>query len=187
MTPGATKPLLPGSLGNVLSTPEQAARATEALFEAHAAFVLRLVRRLGVQPSDAEDVTQEVFMVAHQRNSDLNEQVAARSWLFGIARRVVANHLRKAHRRHERPAQHELSSECSDPAAQLQMARDRERLERALSRLDSDKRSVFVLFELEGLEMREVAALIGCPLHTAYSRLYAARELVQRYVLGGAA
>jgi RNA polymerase sigma-70 factor (ECF subfamily) len=182
MTVHATKPLLHSSLLSALRQKESP--VTRELFEAHAGFVLRLVQRLGVRVSDAEDVTQEVFMIVHRRIDDLHSGVAARSWLFGITRRVVANHLRKAKRRIEHVASIDAGVTLDDPAAHLQLARDRERLERALARLDLDKRTVFVLFELEGLEMREIADLVGCPVNTAYSRLYAARDLVQRYVLG---
>jgi RNA polymerase sigma-70 factor (ECF subfamily) len=51
-------------------------------------------------------------------------------------------------------------------------------LETILNLLDEDKRAVFVLYEIEGLAMREVAEVVGCPLQTAYSRLQAARKLV---------
>jgi RNA polymerase sigma-70 factor (ECF subfamily) len=182
MTTEATKPLLHSSLLSVLSEPP--ALTTRQLFEAHAAFVVRIVQRLGVSASDAEDVAQEVFMIVHRRIDDLNSIGAARSWLFGIARRVVANHLRKAQRRAEQLDPQPAGITLEGPAEHLQSSRERALLERALAKLDIDKRTVFVLFELEGVEMREVADMVGCGVSTAYSRLYAARELVQRYVLG---
>lgn len=170
------------------AVPARRTRQTTAeLFDAHAPFVLRLVRHLGVPSSDAEDVTQEVFMVAHQRLVTLQRQESARSWLFGIARRVAANHVRKTRRRRTDSAQpvDELSAaDSGDPSLELELARDRALLMRALDRLDEDKRAVFVLFELEGLVMPEVAEMVGCPINTAYSRLYAARVIVQRSVLG---
>jgi RNA polymerase sigma-70 factor (ECF subfamily) len=162
---------------------------TRELFETYAGFVMRTVRRLGARPSDTEDVTQEVFMTVHRRIADLHPDVHPRSWLFGIARRVVANYLRKAHRLREQPS-NDLSPVAradDDPAKELQLTRERALLERALGRLDTDKREVFVLFELEGLGMQEVADMVGCPLNTAYSRLYAARTLVYRHVLAAAA
>src|SRR6185312_15456963 len=82
---------------------EQARPSTRELFEAHAGFVLRLVRHLGVSPSDAEDVTQEVFMIAHGRLALLRNDANPRNWLFGIARRLSANHVRKSRRRRNVP------------------------------------------------------------------------------------
>ena len=104
MTPNSAK-ALPGAAlvscserGAALKTVESEALSTRTLFELYAGFVMRTVRRLGVRPSDTEDVTQEIFMTAHRRIADRHTDVHPRSWLFGIARRVVANYLRKAHR-----------------------------------------------------------------------------------------
>ena len=52
-------------------------------------------------------------------------------------------------------------------------------MQQLLAELDDDKRQVLVLYEIEGLTMREVAEVVGCPLQTAYSRLHAARDLLQ--------
>ena len=62
---------------------------------------------------------------------------------------------------------------------ELALARARERLNRVLAELDDDKRAVFVLFDIEGMPMEDVAEIAGCPLQTAYSRLYAARRKVE--------
>lgn len=51
-----------------------------------------------------------------------------------------------------------------------------DRLDRLLSKLDEDKRAVFILFEIEDMSMQEVAQAVGCPVQTAYARLYAARR-----------
>lgn len=181
MTSWATQPLLRPALVLARSAPSAAEITTREIFQGHADFVLRLVRRLGVRPSDVEDVAQEVFVIVHRRLADLQAGVPVRSWLFGISRRVVANYRRQLQRRQELPSQQleDVAVAC-DQVAQLQSSRDRARLEHALGRLDSDKREVFVLFELEGMDMKDVADMIGCPLNTAYSRLYAARNVVRQ-------
>ena len=55
-------------------------------------------------------------------------------------------------------------------------------LDAILDELDESKRAVFVLYELEELPMAEVAAAVGCPLQTAYSRLHSARATVESAV-----
>jgi RNA polymerase sigma-70 factor (ECF subfamily) len=177
----------PALLGSPLLV--QPARAvalvsTREIFETHARFVIRIVRRLGVRASDVEDLAQEVFVIVHRRREDLQSGAAVRSWLFGITRRVVSNYHRLARHRHEEPSDglDALPAE-SDPSRDLDGSRERRLLDRALEKLDADKRDVFVLFELEGIDMREVAQMVGCPLNTAYSRLYAARALVKQHVL----
>lgn len=156
---------------------------THALFQAHASFVLRLVRRLGVGMPEVEDIAQEVFLQVHNTLPRMQQGVPARSWLFGIVRRVVANHRRKTRRRVDFLAEIEHREQAHAQPAGDPASHHRWLLDQALERLDADKREVFVLFELEELSMKDVAQLVGCPLQTAYSRLHAARAIVQRFVL----
>lgn len=159
---------------------------TRDVFRAEARFVLRLVRSLGVPPGDAEDVAQEVFVVVHRQLETLKDPERLRSWLFSIVRRTVANYRRRAYRRHEQLTDEiELLGIPSEQPRPGESSRERALLDRALEKLDAHKREVFVLFELEGMAMRDVAALTNSPLFTAYSRLYAARRIVTRAVLGG--
>lgn len=148
------------------------------VFRAEGGFVLRTIRRLGASPSDSEDLTQQVFLVLHRRPDLLESTAPIRSVLFGILRRVVADH-RKAR---NRAAWSELGEIPSAPEQEraLDRADARAVLERALDALDEKKREVFVLYELEELAMPEVAAMLGLPLQTAYTRLHAARDVVRR-------
>ena len=58
----------------------------------------------------------------------------------------------------------------------LERAQTKQVLQAVLDKLSDEQREVFVLYELEQLAMRQVAAALELPLHTAYSRLYAARD-----------
>lgn len=151
----------------------------EAVFRAHAPYVWRVLRRLGVRPADVEDVCQEVFLVVHRRFATFHGGSQLRTWIYGIAVRVASEHRRRPYRRREEPT--EEVAELAESAPQ-ERAVDRRRaldcLDLALERLDQDKREVFVLFEIEEMPMAEVASLVGCPLQTAYARLYAARKII---------
>lgn len=150
------------------------------IFRDHAAFVMRTLRRLGVRPADVEDAAQEVFVVVHRKQGQYDGTSLVRSWLFGIATRVASDSRRRAHVRRETSTAH--TPEGVVPAPQEEQAmRSQERaiLDRAMDELDDAKRAVFVLHELEGLPMVEVAQIVGCPLQTAYSRLHTARERVR--------
>jgi RNA polymerase sigma-70 factor, ECF subfamily len=146
------------------------------LFAAEAPRVWRVLRRLGVPPADVEDVCQEVFVVIHRRWADFRGESSMRTWIYGIALRKAIGHRRHLYARKARPL-----GERDEPAVppeqsdQLERAQARRTLQAALDRLGEGKREVFVLYELEQLSMREVAAALELPLHTAYSRLYAAR------------
>jgi RNA polymerase sigma-70 factor (ECF subfamily) len=152
----------------------------EAIFREHAPFVWRALRRLGVAEADVDDVCQEVFVVVHRRLADFEGRSALRTWIYGICVRTASDHRKRAHRRHEvataEPA--EGRADAGTPHEALAQKRELERLDRALDTLDDDKRAVFVLYEIEGLTMPEIAEALSCPLQTAYSRLHAARERV---------
>jgi RNA polymerase sigma-70 factor (ECF subfamily) len=152
------------------------------LVREQAAFVLRLVRRLGVRDGDVDDVAQEVFLTVHRRYAEWDGQ---RALLFAIVRRAVANFRRKASNEHTAHAglAQEPTPHSMDPARAAEQNDARRVLERALEALSDEQREVFVLFELEGMEMQELAIMVGCSLKTAYSRLYAARATVKRAVL----
>lgn len=147
------------------------------VFDAEAAFVFRVLRRLRVPEPDLDDAAQDVFVIVHRRLESFDPALSLRAWLFGIARRVaLARRRRASHRAEEYSAAAE--GVATETSAENQVAA-RALLERALAVLDGPQREVLFLYELEGMPMHEVAQAIGCPLQTAYSRLRAARALVQ--------
>ena len=118
--------------------------------------------------------------MVHARLGDFEGRSSLRTWLYGIALRVALANRRKGARRHEAltdaPPEIEVAAEQHDWAARRQTVR---LIERALSALSEDKREVFVLYELEGMTMAEVAAALAVPENTALYRLYAARDEVR--------
>jgi RNA polymerase sigma-70 factor (ECF subfamily) len=152
----------------------------EQIFVDDAPYIWRALRRLGVRPDDVEDVCQEVFMIVHRRLPSFEGRSAVRTWIYGICIRAVADYRKRAHRRYE-SASDDLPERAgpANPHAELEEHEARALLDATLRALDDEKRAVFVLFELEELPMTEVAEAVGCPLKTAYSRLYAARRVVE--------
>jgi RNA polymerase sigma-70 factor (ECF subfamily) len=166
-----------------MSAPERKSAAMApsfpAVFDEYAPFVLRVMRHLGIAPSDLQDQCQEVFVAVFRGLGSFAERSSLQTWIYGICLRVASNHRRRAHVRRERPVA-ELP-EQSSPPAQYELLAERQsepRILRLLETLDADKREVFVLFELEELSMKQVAEACNCPLQTAYSRLHAARRLL---------
>jgi len=148
----------------------------EEFFLAHADYVWRSLLHLGVREADLRDQMHEVFLVAYRRYATWDGE-HSRGWLFAIARRCASTYRRRGHHRHELAVDPmpEIGIEA-DPAVRL----DAERLDRALASLDEDKRTVFVLYEIEEMTMREVAEAVGCQPAAAYARLYAARRELAR-------
>ena len=150
----------------------------EEMFNAHVHFVWRTLAGHGVPAADVEDATQEVFLVAHRRMDDWDHQRAsARTWLYAIAVRVAANQRRSRRPAAALDAALEVTLAMNfDPVASVDRQRLLAQVGRVLAAMDPDRREVFVLFELEDFSMKEVAEAVGCPLQTAYARLYAARR-----------
>ncbi len=156
----------------------------EAFYRAQAPFVWRSMRRLGVPPADLEDAAQDVFIVAHRKLAEFEGRSTLKTWVFGICLRVASDWRKKTTARREAPITEAPARSHSGETAtrEIAMRQARQKLGEALLRLDEDKRAVFVLFELEQLSMQEVAQAVGCPVQTAYARLYAARTAVQSWL-----
>lgn len=154
------------------------------VFDGHAAFVLRNLRRLGVAEAELDDAAQDVFVVVHRNLERYDGSCALRSWLFGVVQRVAANYRRSGRRRRENVVA-DVPAASVEPAQLDHVVRLQAQrlLSEALDELEPARRAIFILYELEEMPMPDVAHAIGCPLQTAYSRLYAARETVRRHIV----
>jgi RNA polymerase sigma-70 factor (ECF subfamily) len=151
-----------------------------ALFDAHYDFVWRTIRRLGLTDSESDDAAQNVFIVATRRLEDI-EPSRERAFLFGAALRVVADVRKSAAKRYEVPSDETDNSPSWLPPADEALSRERARatLDALIIGLPLELRAVFVLHELEGLTMAEMAEILEIAPGTVASRLRRARELFQ--------
>lgn len=163
-------------------SPEQELRIARALAD-HFEMVWRTLRRFGVGESLADDAAQQVFVAFAQR-IDVIELGREAPYLIGIAARVAANFRRQHARLREEPAEliGESPSSAPDPEALLLEQQRRRRLDEALTTLPDLQREVFVLYELEGFSMPEIARALEIPLGTAASRLRRARDAFEAWV-----
>lgn len=149
----------------------------------HLDFIWRVLRLRGVRDADVEDVAQEVLLAVHRALPSFEGRSSIRTWLYGICLRVSSKHRRKPYVRRE-IASASLPEEEGTAPQLMEVARSqaRHKLNEILAGLDDDKRTVFVLYEIEEVPMAEIAEILGCPLQTAYSRLHAARaKVLERY------
>jgi RNA polymerase sigma-70 factor (ECF subfamily) len=153
----------------------------ETIYREHFRFVWRTAKRLGVDRAWLDDAVQDTFVVVHRRLSDFHGHSSVKTWLYGIVRRVVADHRRGVRRKHSKAAPMEDASEPTasvdpDPEASMEQADKVRLLHRLLGELDDEKREVFVLAELEEMTMAEIAEALGVNANTLSSRLRAARR-----------
>lgn len=148
------------------------------IYEAEVAFVWNRLQRLGVPARDLEDKVHDVFLVAHRRCASFDASRPIRPWLAGISVRVALDHRRLA--RHRREVSQDdvegIDERDGGPESVLQQKEARSLVLAALDELPADQRAVFVLKELDGFSMPEIAAILEAPLNTLYSRLRLARE-----------
>jgi RNA polymerase sigma-70 factor (ECF subfamily) len=150
--------------------PAVVADRLSTMFHHHYDFVWRSVRRLGVAPDAVDDAAQEVFVVA-SRKLDAIEAGKEKAFLFGTAVRVASDTRRAVQRRRQAPASEVVEPVDAGPAP-----------DELVEQLPEDTRPIFVLFELEGLTMAEIASCLELPAGTVASRLRRARELFAAYV-----
>lgn len=162
--------------------PEQIERQLDvaAIYSEHAQFLWKSLYRMGVPEADLPDALQEVLCVVHRRLGSFDGRSQLTTWLFGICLRVAATLRRTRRRRREDPLEVEVASsvlvETNHPESRALQSDARRRLALALDALDPEKRAVFVMFEIEGMGCAEIAALLGVPKGTVFSRLSHARQ-----------
>jgi RNA polymerase sigma-70 factor (ECF subfamily) len=155
------------------------------IFREFAPYLARVLPRMGVRSADVDDVMQDVFVAIHRSLPGFEGRSSLKSWVYGICIRVCSNYRQRAHHRRER-----LSEAMPEPARDGDQERTLEarvalgRLDAALSALPALQRATFVLYEIEELSIREIAAALGCSKFTLYARLYAARRVVQLALRG---
>jgi len=147
-------------------------------YQLHLDYVLRTLRRLGVDRRDLEDMSHEVFLVLWRGWERYDPTRDFKPYLFGIVFRIAASHRRKYWR--------ELSSPMVDrtdggpsPELAIQAEQDRAVVLAALSCVPLQRRSVLIMRDLDEISMTDVAATLSIPLFTAYSRLRKARREVE--------
>ncbi|WP_373371223.1 RNA polymerase sigma factor [Stigmatella ashevillensis] len=143
------------------------------------------VRMLGDR-EEAHDLVQEIFVSVHQNLRKFREDAKLSTWLFRISKNQCLNRLKYLNRRGRgRSAEYvdvgekELSGVLEAPPtpdAMLDAARERARVQRAISQLEPDARMLVALREIEGLSYEEIVDITELPEGTVKSRLHRARE-----------
>lgn len=153
--------------------------------------VVKLVMRYLRDPADAEDVAQEAFIKAYRALPQFRGDSAFYTWLYRIAINTAKNALAA---RERQPVSYEFDtqqgedgpdviSRLKDPETPEGLALTeeiRETVNAAIVALPEDLRTAIVLRELEGLSYEEIAVSMDCPVGTVRSRIFRAREAIDR-------
>jgi len=165
-------------------------RAFDLLVIKYQQKVAGLISRYIRDPSEVMDVAQEAFLKAYRALPGFRGESAFYTWLYRIAINTVKNYLVAQGRR---PPGDDLEAEVAEqmdmggrlremgtPESHLLSMEIAQTVQRALDDLPEDLRTAIVLRELEGLTYEEIASAMECPVGTVRSRIFRAREAIDK-------
>jgi RNA polymerase sigma-70 factor (ECF subfamily) len=152
--------------------------------------VLKLVSRFVSDAAEAQDIAQEAFLKAYRALPSFRGDSAFYTWLYRIAINTAKNTLVSNRRRPvdfnldlqdpEQYDRHAKLKEVDTPEGVLLTEEIRQVVERAMQQLPEDLRTAIVLREIEGLSYEEIAEAMDCPVGTVRSRIFRAREAIDK-------
>ena len=154
------------------------AGAFEEVYRAHSARLYSLILRMAGSTDDAEDLLQEVFLMAYRKLDSFRGKSSLGTWLYRLAMNHCLDFLRGRQVRMARATDSLDEEGAPEPAAtgpRVPQAVTKLDLERAIAGLPDGCRAAFVLHDVEGLEHREIASLLGVSEGTSKSQVHKAR------------
>ncbi|ROR32122.1 RNA polymerase sigma factor RpoE [Inmirania thermothiophila] len=152
--------------------------------------IVQLISRYVRDPAEALDVAQEAFLKAYRALPKFRGESAFYTWLYRIAVNTAKNHLIAQGRR---PVENDIETQVAEPDGPQMHLQDvdtpenlllRDEVERAvfeaIEALPEELRTAIVLRELEGMSYEEIAQAMSCPVGTVRSRIFRAREAIDR-------
>ena len=150
----------------------------EQVIACHHQAVYRYAFRLTGTVADAEDLTQQAFLIAQRKLDQVRDPAKADRWLFAVVRSCFLKNRRR--RRPTTAANLELSMEEIAVEPPEDEAVDREMLDRALDQLPDQYRLIVVMYYFEEYSYKQIAQELGVPIGTVMSRLARAKQRLRQ-------
>ncbi len=157
--------------------------AFEEIYTRHHRRVYSICLRMLQNASEAEDLTQDVFIQLYRKIGSFRGDSAFTTWLHRMTVNQVLMHFRKRTVKFEKTTEEgETPDQVVTGTANPEKMRivDKIALENAITQLPDGYRNVFVLHDIEGFEHEEVARILGCSVGTSKSQLHKARLKLQK-------
>lgn len=161
--------------------------AFEEIYSRHHRRVYSICLRMLQNATEAEDLTQDVFIQLHRKIGSFRGDSAFTTWLHRLTVNQVLMHFRKRNVKFEKTTEEGETPVQIVPGTENQSKMpvvDKIAIEHAIEQLPNGYRNVFVLHDVEGYEHEEVARILGCSVGTSKSQLHKARlklrKLLQR-------
>lgn len=154
----------------------------EAMYQAYRGPVLGYVLRRTENPEDAADVVAETFLTLWRRLDEVPPEPGTRLWLYGVARRALANHHRGERRRSALAGR--LRDDLAAFSQPQEYTAELAAIAEAFRRLPGEQRELLALEAWEGLDYGQIATVLGCSRNAVRIRMHRARQRLTRE-LGG--
>src|SRR5947209_16257180 len=160
------------------------ARAFEEIYRLHHRLVYGLCLRMTQNVAEAEDITQDVFILLHRKVGSFRGESQFTTWLHRLTVNQVLMRFRRSKARREDALEDSAAQVFAAGGAPGGLQRmpliDRVALDRALEQLPPGYRAAFILHDVEGYEHEEVAQILGCAVGTSKSQLHKARAKLRK-------
>lgn len=159
-------------------------QAFEYIYKVACGFVYSTALRITNNSSDAEEVTQDVFMKIYQNLKNFQFRSSFKTWAYRITVNIAINACKKIPPEIGQRTDYELALKLQHSDQQTIKTNDDEReklLAQILGMLNPDQRACIILREIEGLSYQEIAQALKINLNTVRSRLKRAREALLAY------
>lgn len=159
--------------------------AFEELYRQHSTRLFNLAWRMCGTRADAEDLLQEIFLLAYRKLPEFRGDSAVGTWLYRLAMNRCLDHLKSRQTR----ASGATTSLDEEAMPGPRLVNDggvwRLDLERAIARLPAGARAAFVLYDVEGFQHHEIADILGISEGTSKSQVHKARLKLRALLTAG--
>jgi RNA polymerase sigma-70 factor (ECF subfamily) len=175
-------------LGNAIRLAHQGdSGAFEFIYRLHSRLVYSICLRMLRDPFEAEDLTQEAFILLLRKIHTFRGESAFSSWLYKLTTNLVLMRFRKKtfpsaslDEISASAENGEMPSELGQPDLHLSGLFDRINLQAAIDLLPAGCKTTFILHDVEGYEHKEIAGILGCSVGNSKSQLHRARKRLRK-------
>jgi RNA polymerase sigma-70 factor, ECF subfamily len=145
--------------------------------ERHKLMVFRTAWRMLGSAADAEDIAQEVFLRVHSQSGEVTA-----AWIYRVTVNLCLDHIRKRKPQADSTELSQLAAPQSNPEQVLDNQAKQAQLARLIARLPERERACLVLRDLEGMNSREVAAILDCTEETVRTSIHRAKGKLRQWM-----
>lgn len=152
----------------------------ELIYRCYSGFVYNVAYRVAGNPEDAQEITQDVFVIIHKKLGGFRFASALKTWLYRVTMNTSINYVKKAGRERGKTLEFKEEITMAQPSTDKETIVEGESneqvIESLLHSLNADQRACLVLRSVEGLSYQEIATALNVNINTVRTRIKRGRE-----------